>query len=464
IGAVIGGFLIHFTLGTLYTFGNMSPYVVSYMRLHSHSKWIGYPDATWIFGLSIFGQGASMAFGGLIEKRIGARLTALLGSWIMSLGVLLSYFAVKSHLGLLVVTYGLLFGVGTGIAYAVAIAASMSWFPSRRGLVGGIVVAGFGGGSLVFDQFQTLYINPDNVRANVTAGGNERYFDQPAIIDRVPSCFVFLGLIYALMQAVGVALLRRPTAAELEEVNRRKNNGYMYMPLRQELVGEAGDDTAAQETALDEGSPSKPVAMETSEHGNRGGESDSTPGQMVRKPQFWLLWATFLVNSQSVVYINTQYKSFGLSKGLNDHYLAIVGSLAAAFNAASRVMWGHLHDRVAYRALMFVLSFGMAVLMSTFTLSGAPWYYLLWVCAMFSLFAGNFALFPAACAKLYGQTNLTVNYGLLFTANATSGIIGALLTTVLKDAIGWLGLFLLGAAFSTLGAVFTLLFEVAGRV
>ncbi|PAA93643.1 hypothetical protein BOX15_Mlig000477g2, partial [Macrostomum lignano] len=450
IGAVIGGFLIHFTLGTLYTFGNMSPYVVSYMRLHSHSKWIGYPDATWIFGLSIFGQGASMAFGGLIEKRIGARLTALLGSWIMSLGVLLSYFAVKSHLGLLVVTYGLLFGVGTGIAYAVAIAASMSWFPSRRGLVGGIVVAGFGGGSLVFDQFQTLYINPDNVRANVTAGGNERYFDQPAIIDRVPSCFVFLGLIYALMQAVGVALLRRPTAAELEE--------------RQELVGEAGDDTAAQETALDEGSPSKPVAMETSEHGNRGGELDSTPGQMVRKPQFWLLWATFLVNSQSVVYINTQYKSFGLSKGLNDHYLAIVGSLAAAFNAASRVMWGHLHDRVAYRALMFVLSFGMAVLMSTFTLSGAPWYYLLWVCAMFSLFAGNFALFPAACAKLYGQTNLTVNYGLLFTANATSGIIGALLTTVLKDAIGWLGLFLLGAAFSTLGAVFTLLFEVAGRV
>ena len=86
-----------------------------------------------------------MAFGGLLEKVIGTKLTILLGGWLMRLvvikynfsqfinyivyystGVLLSYFTIKSGLPLLVLTYGLCYGVGIGIAYSVAIAAAMA--------------------------------------------------------------------------------------------------------------------------------------------------------------------------------------------------------------------------------------------------------------------------------------------------------------------------------------------------
>ena len=41
------------------------------------------------------------------------------------------------------------------------------WLPNNKGLVNGIVVAGFGGGAFIFDQVQTAYINPDNLSPNL---------------------------------------------------------------------------------------------------------------------------------------------------------------------------------------------------------------------------------------------------------------------------------------------------------
>lgn len=46
--------------------------------------------------------------------------------------------------------------------FCIGIEHFFQWFPNHRGLVAGIVVAGYGSGSLIFNQIQTLYINPDN--------------------------------------------------------------------------------------------------------------------------------------------------------------------------------------------------------------------------------------------------------------------------------------------------------------
>ena len=41
VAAVLGGFLLQFTMGAFYSFGNMSTYMTSYMRQH------GSPDITY---------------------------------------------------------------------------------------------------------------------------------------------------------------------------------------------------------------------------------------------------------------------------------------------------------------------------------------------------------------------------------------------------------------------------------
>ena len=82
INLYCGGEIVKVVLliGTLYCFGNMNTYMTSYLRTHvpgqEHRL---YSDAIWIPTLATLGQGTFMTFAGHLEERIGVRATILLG-------------------------------------------------------------------------------------------------------------------------------------------------------------------------------------------------------------------------------------------------------------------------------------------------------------------------------------------------------------------------------------------------
>ena len=67
---------------------------------------------------------------------------------------------------------------------------------------------------------------------------------------------------------------------------------------------------------------------------------------------------------------------------------------------------------------MIIQCLSMALLFSTFALTekAGKWMYVIWVCLIFGTFCGNFALFPTATAKAFGQKYFTVNYGMIFSS------------------------------------------------
>ena len=209
---VIGGFLVHFTLGTIYTFGNMAPYIVSYIRNQSHPEDLEDTTSTWVFACALTGQGGAMFFGGWLVNKIGTKFTTLLGSWIMSAGVALSFFTIKVSFWLFLVSYGILFGVGVGVAYIGPLTSAMKWMPKWKGLANGIVVSGIGLGALVINAIQTVYINPDNLAPHPTNPDNpkQKYFTDPDLIERIPWMFVIMGGSYAVMQLIGSLLITDP--------------------------------------------------------------------------------------------------------------------------------------------------------------------------------------------------------------------------------------------------------------
>ncbi|XP_071085568.1 uncharacterized protein [Haliotis cracherodii] len=204
----LGGVMVHITLGTVYTFGNLSPYLTSYLR-HSTRDNITYSDSVWIYACNLIGHGLSMFLGGVIYRQLGLRPTVLLGSWLMSAGVMLTFFTVQhSFLGV-IMTYGIVNGFGVGVAYSLPMACAMKWLPERKGLAGGLVVAGFGGGGFIFNLVQTAFINPGNLPTDLTVN-DEKYFTQPEVLERVPWVFVLTGGLYAAIQLVGVLLMSEP--------------------------------------------------------------------------------------------------------------------------------------------------------------------------------------------------------------------------------------------------------------
>lgn len=442
--SICGGFLLHLSLGTLYCFGNMNTYMTSYLRAHVPAQANQhYSDAVWIPTLATLGQGLFMPLSGYLEDRVGVRITVLIGCTFMSSGVFLTYFTIQQSLGLTTLTYGLMFGFGTALAYAPPMGVAMRWFPRQKGLVNGIIVGGFGLGAFVFNQVQTSYLNPDNL--SLDADG---YFTNPVVLQRVPTVFLLLGSVYTVMQLCAVLLICPPNEEHAASVT----------PLVTSAIDEEDIiyETERQASSPDMGS----VSSYSNMHVSQPDLENVKPGQIVKTSEFWILWFTFFFNTQAVGYINTMYKAFGQTFIDDDHFLANVGAFAAVFNSAGRVFWGHLCDVFGYKMCMLLVTVCISVLYATLYFSefGGKALYAVWICAIFFSFCGNFVLLPTASAQCFGTKYSSKNYGLLMTGSAAAAPVIAILTQGLSPIVGYLGMFVLIACCSAISGLLTLYF------
>ena len=113
-------------------------------------------EANLTFTITLAVLGATAAFGGSLQRRIGPRATATIAGLLYGCGVILSGFA--PSLGALYLSYGVLGGIGLGLGYIVPLAVLIGWFPDKRGFITGLAVAGFGLGAFVTSPLATELI------------------------------------------------------------------------------------------------------------------------------------------------------------------------------------------------------------------------------------------------------------------------------------------------------------------
>lgn len=100
-----------------------------------------------------------MFFGGQIMGKFGPKKIAIVGGIIVGLGWALSYLACSSrNIYFLITTYGLIAGGGVGITYGCPIAIAGRWFPDKKGLAIGLMLAGFGGSALITGKLANALI------------------------------------------------------------------------------------------------------------------------------------------------------------------------------------------------------------------------------------------------------------------------------------------------------------------
>lgn len=87
--------------------------------------------------------------GAQISKRAGHRVALMLAGGLSAAGFLLTAALQGASVMMLYLTYGILAGVGIGIAYNVVIATVSAWFPDKKGLCSGCLMMGFGASALI---------------------------------------------------------------------------------------------------------------------------------------------------------------------------------------------------------------------------------------------------------------------------------------------------------------------------
>ncbi len=87
--------------------------------------------------------------GAQISKRVGHRTALLISGILSAIGFVLTSAIRTDAIGMLYISYGILAGIGIGIAYNVVIATVSAWFPDKKGLCSGCLMMGFGASALV---------------------------------------------------------------------------------------------------------------------------------------------------------------------------------------------------------------------------------------------------------------------------------------------------------------------------
>ncbi|KAJ1949694.1 hypothetical protein EC988_004670, partial [Linderina pennispora] len=108
---------------------------------------------------------SSMASLGVVSgklcEKFGYRIIPLCGIFLLSMGYFLASFATEPwHL---LLTQGILCGVGAALTFMPAVVIPAQWFERRRGRATGIVNLGIGVGGLVWTQFNHLLIKKISV-------------------------------------------------------------------------------------------------------------------------------------------------------------------------------------------------------------------------------------------------------------------------------------------------------------
>ena len=100
-----------------------------------------------VFTITLVFFGVGMMCGGFVIRLVGTRVTAVLGGFLLSAGLIFSSCADAPWQ--LTLAYGVFAGFGIGMANVVPIATGVSWFPEKRGLVCGIMAFCLALGTLV---------------------------------------------------------------------------------------------------------------------------------------------------------------------------------------------------------------------------------------------------------------------------------------------------------------------------
>lgn len=107
--------------------------------------------------------------GSLLNKKIGLRNTLIISSILSGAGFIFTSFLSGSSISMLYLCYGIVCGLGIGIAYNNIIATVNQWFLDKKGFSSGVLLMGYGASSLIIGSIAAKTI------ANASFGWRSTY-------------------------------------------------------------------------------------------------------------------------------------------------------------------------------------------------------------------------------------------------------------------------------------------------
>ena len=316
--------------------------------------------------------GLSAAFGGILVDKLGPKIVCTIGVIMYGIGVLLGGLALNSgNIWFLYIGYGLIGGIGNGLAYVVPIATLIRWFPDRRGLITGLSVMGFGLGAFFIGKIVPGLINSMGVA----------------------NAFFVLGTVYLIGNTLAALVLRNPPAGWLPD-------GF----------------TPSTKTVSAADSFSWAEAKQTPQW-------------------YMIWGMLFLNVSAGMGLLSKlspmAQEVISAAKGITDPaQLAILGggvlATASIFNGLGRLFWAAMSDKIGRKNVFLTMFATQAALYFYLPQVTSVLVFTVIACYLLACLGGGFAVMPAFAADSFGPTYIGKVYGFVLTAWGAAGVCGGL--------------------------------------
>jgi OFA family oxalate/formate antiporter-like MFS transporter len=277
-----------------------------------------------------------------------------------------------SSLLFLYTTFGVIVGLGNGFGYATPIPVASKWFPDKRGLVVGLMVGGYGAGSAL--------LGPIAIRLILNVGWR--------------ATFQILGVVFFLMSMAGTLLLKNPPTG--------------YRPANWQ--------------------PTQATGVGRVDFGTR---------EMMTTPTFFLMWLAYCLGTSAGQMTISQLVPFAGSAGLGVLASTLVLPVSAMGNAGGRILSGLISDRLGrLRTLQTMILISAVSMPALFLWRHRPALFFVLVAIVYWCYGTQLSVFASTTADFYGTKNLGLNYGVLFTAWGTAGVLGPAIAGRTFDRFG----------------------------
>src|SRR3984893_5255571 len=351
--------------------GTLYAWSVFVAPLESEFGWNRAQTST-VFTIAVVTFAISFVLAGRLQDSFGPVWISITGGRLVSLGFFLCAYTASLHY--LFFCYGVLGGIGNGFGYATVVPVMAKWFPDKRGLAIGLALAGYGGGSAIFGPVANLVLFP--------------HFGWRT------TCMILCGIFLA-MTMVGSFLLKNPPEG--------------YLPNRASTLEDFPRVAAS--------------------------DYQFTPIEVLHTPAFYLMWLGFGLGSSAGLLIISQLVPFARSQGIPGVALATMTlAVGAIGNVSGRILSGWLSDTLGrLNTLRVVLAISTVAIPVMYWVGAHVFAVYVMVFIVYFCYGAQASVNPAMCADFWGTNNVGTNYGLLFTAWGTAGVIGPTIGGVLFD-------------------------------
>ena len=313
---------------------------------------------------------------GLLSGKLSAKMSVRIGAVLFLLGFFLA--SRTQSLAMLYIGFGVLCGLSSGLCYNAVMSTMVRWFPDRPGLISGVLLMGFGGGSFIIGKLYQAWT--------------------PVEIGGWRASFLVMGIIIFVVLAICSFFFVAPGA---------------------DFVAPAAKNGKAAVRAA--GREYKPL-------------------EMLKKPSFWLYYVWAIALSAAGLALISQASSvvWEASASQTAGAVATIVGLISICNALGRVLFGGMYDKYGRSLsmqlvnILFIITSGVLILALTaksvvvviigFILGGLA-------------YSGVTPTNSAFCRAYFGPANYPVNFSLI-NSNLIFASFGSTVSGALFDASG----------------------------